>query len=1773
MSVLTETLTDQGYRVEGFTDGRKALEALKERDFDLILTDLMMPELDGMALLREAFSLAPYIVGIMMTGQGTIPTAVEAMKIGAFDYVLKPFTLANLLPVIDRAMAVHRLRMENVQLRETVAIYELSTTIAFSLDINTLLNKTVEAAHQQVNADEVSIMLPAPEGGSLYVAAVAGGKREKILGQRVRMNDGIAGWVANHREAVALQGKVNDPRFSSPLYPRNDLGSSISLPMLSGGELIGVLNVNLKSGRRPLTLGQAKALSILVSTASSALESAKLYTEVRNAEEKFRCLVEQSNEGIVLTDEQGLIIEWNNCEEQITGIPKIKALGMPLWDLMQLLISEPPDSARSSFLKLQWLEMLQSGQSPWLGRTMEFSLYRQDGTLRYVEMLAYAVRTNKGYAIGSSFRDITERKQAEKNIRDLARFPDENPDPVIRISTDGVILYANRASEPLLSFWQCRVGELMQPAYRQYIQGVIEVGENCEIEFSANERTYSCLLVPILEAGYVNGYISDITLRKQSEQALRESEEKYRTTLASIGDAVITTDALARVTYLNQVAEQLTGWTSQEAAGLPAENIFTIVNELTREPVENPIQKVLREGAVVGMANHTALIARDGRLAPIEDSGAPILDAAGQMVGVVLVFHNVAEKRKTESALRLSEAKFRSYIEHAPIAVFVADRRGNYVDANHAAEELLGYRNDLLLKLNLADVTSEVDLPIVLRDFSAIIKEGFVEGEYRLKRQNGSLIWVSLRAVPIGDDRVIAFCQDIHDRKLSEQALRDSETKYRTLVENIPQRIFAKDSHSVYLSCNASMARALGIQPDAIAGRTDYDFYPQEIADRYLADDRRIMETGKIEVIEEKYQKEGQQFWGRTFKTPIRENDGAISGILGIYQDITEEKKSEQALVQSEIRLKLALGAAQMGVWEWDIKTDAVYWSPECYEILALERKSETLGSFTKLVHPEDVEAVLLAANEGLAKKKFYTAEFRLIRPDGMVRWLSNSGQGTYDENGSPLTLIGTVQDISERKQSEQALRESEAKYRTLVDNIPEKIFTKDRNSVFLSCNKSMAEDFGISADEIRGRTDYDFSSMELADKYRSDDRRIMESGCTEIIEEKGVSHDLERWIQTIKTPIRDKEGTVTGILGIFHDITERMQDKLDLIQYRDHLEDLVKERTEKLSKSEAELKKYAEEISDLYNNAPCGYHSLDHNGVIVQINDTELEWLGYTRNELIGKKFLELIPPADQIIFQRQFPEFQKNGVLTNITGQLIRKDNSILPVMINSTVMFDEKGNFITSRDVVIDDTERLHAEKVMREAKETAESANRAKSIFLANMSHEIRTPMNAILGFSQLMLRDPSFSQSQRQHLESINRSGEHLLNLINDILEMSKIEAGRTTLNPTTFDLNGLIRDLDMMFRVRTIAKSLDFEVIVHDDLPRYIVADENKLHQIFINLLGNAVKFTDHGSITWRTWSENAGDGKLHLVSEVEDTGPGIAPEEIGKLFQTFQQTTIGERHGGGTGLGLAISAKFVQLMGGEIKVSSEVGKNCIFRFNLEIQEAKKEEIIYIEPPRRVIRVNSKELPYRILVVDDNLENRLLVVEQLHTVGFMTYEAANGKEAVQAFLTWEPHLILMDIYMPVMNGYVAIRQIRAMDKGRELPIIALTANAFKDDEIKAMDAGADGYLRKPFKDFELFAKIQGLLGLQFEYEGDSHPPQTGKKQKDLRISTKTFKELPEELIASLRQAILTANMTTLLGLIEQIRQQSPQVGNRLQQLAIDYQYDRLLAMLPKKKGR
>ena len=393
-------------------------------------------------------------------------------------------------------------------------------------------------------------------------------------------------------------------------------------------------------------------------------------------------------------------------------------------------------------------------------------------------------------------------------------------------------------------------------------------------------------------------------------------------------------------------------------------------------------------------------------------------------------------------------------------------------------------------------------------------------------------------------------------------------------------------------------------------------------------------------------------------------------------------------------------------------------------------------------------------------------------------------------------------------------------------------------------------------------------------------------------------------------------------------------------------------------------------------------------------------------------------------------------------------------------------------------------------LKKAKENADAANRAKSDFLAHMSHELRTPLNAILGFTQLMSRDALLKPEQQENLSIINRSGEHLLTLINDVLEMSKIEAGQTTLNENCFDLHGLLDSLQEMLEIQAAEKSLQLIFERSSDLPQYICTDESKLRQVLINLLGNAIKFTLQGVVSLRVSINNKeelteNNGQLILQVEVEDTGPGIAQEEINKLFEPFAQTETGRRSQEGTGLGLPISRKFVNLMGGNISVTSTVGVGTIFKFYIKIKIAAVSSIAPAKTEQRIIGLASGQPSYRILVVEDKWANRQLLVQLLLPLGFEVKEAANGQDAIALLETWTPDLIWMDMRMPIMDGYAATKEIRAKIWTKPPIIIALTANAFEEERMVALSIGCDDFVRKPFQEHTILEKIAEYLGVEY----------------------------------------------------------------------------------------
>ena len=465
-------------------------------------------------------------------------------------------------------------------------------------------------------------------------------------------------------------------------------------------------------------------------------------------------------------------------------------------------------------------------------------------------------------------------------------------------------------------------------------------------------------------------------------------------------------------------------------------------------------------------------------------------------------------------------------------------------------------------------------------------------------------------------------------------------------------------------------------------------------------------------------------------------------------------------------------------------------------------------------------------------------------------------------------------------------------------------------------------------------------------------------------------------------------------------------------------------------------------------------------------------------------------------------------------------------------------------------------------LREAKETAEVANQAKSTFLANMSHELRTPLNAILGFAQVMQGDRSATPSQIKHLTIINRSGEHLLALINEVLDLAKIEAGKTDLILDDFNLSNLLDTTQQMLKLKAEAKGLQLLFERHPDTPEYIRTDERKLRQILINLLSNAIKFTQQGSVTVRVQPDVNNIYRLHFA--IEDTGAGIAEDELDSLFEAFFQTETGRRSPEGTGLGLPISRKFVQLMKGDLRVHSKLGIGTAFEFDILVEPPDRE--VQNQQTTQIIGLASDLPNYRIAIVDDFEDNRQIVRQVLDPIGFEVREAANGEEAVAIWQDWQPHLIFMDIQMPVMNGYEAIEQIKLQSRSPNTIIIALTANTLENERATIFDC-CDDFIAKPFQVTDLLTKIEKHLKVRYLYQELEHSQLS---YNSLQIEPEAVQLTPEKLemmtsdwLNKIQQAAQTADYELLQQLIEEIEPEYEEIASGLNNWLQEFRIDKI----------
>ena len=706
-NILVEGLSAQGFEVIGCSSGQQALAELRHKEFDLLLTDLMMPEMDGIALLEAATKVDPHLIGIMMTGQGTIQSAVTAMKLGAFDYVLKPFRLQSVLPVLTRAINTRRLRMENLQLRETVAIYSLCQTIAFTLDEQTVLSRLAEAALQQSDADEVSILLPTTEGTELYVAAVRGNKRERLLGERIPLEESISSWVARERTPLILNGEVNDERFVA-LWPRSDIRSAISVPMQVANKLVGVINLNVTSHLRPFTLGQMKALTILASTAAAALESASLYTQVRATEEKYRLIFENATEGLFQSTSDGRLLTANPALARILGYDSPEEMIATITDLAHQLYVKPEDRAEAARLQDE-RDTLES---------YELEAYRKNGGKIWLSMNRRSILDHNGvllYFEGSA-EDITERKRVEEIQARRAAHALFRADvsaalaigraplrPTLESCVTAIVEHLgaafariwtlNREEEmlelqasagmythldgpharvPVGSFKIGKIAQERSPHITNEVQSDPRISDK---EWARREGMVAFAGYPLLVGSRMLGVmamfsqqeLAEDTLdalaavadlisqgieRKRAEEELRESEERYRLLFESNPQPMWVYD-LETLAFLavNESAVYHYGYSREEFLAMTIKDIRPVGD------IPALYDSVARSSRGVDEAGEWRHVKKDGAIIEVEIT-SHLLEFADRRAELILA-HDITERNRLKAALLASEEQLR----------------------------------------------------------------------------------------------------------------------------------------------------------------------------------------------------------------------------------------------------------------------------------------------------------------------------------------------------------------------------------------------------------------------------------------------------------------------------------------------------------------------------------------------------------------------------------------------------------------------------------------------------------------------------------------------------------------------------------------------------------------------------------------------------------------------------------------------------------------------------------------------------------------------------------------------------------------------------------------------------------------------------------------------------------------------------------------------------------------------------------------------------------
>jgi PAS domain S-box-containing protein len=955
-----------------------------------------------------------------------------------------------------------------------------------------------------------------------------------------------------------------------------------------------------------------------------------------------------------------------------------------------------------------------------------------------------------------------------------------------------------------------------------------------------------------------------------------------------------------------------------------------------------------------------------------------------------------------------------------------------------------------------------------------MVGEGSAVGPYDtlLKTKSGELVEVSNTVSPVrnSEGKVVAasaIVRDMRKRREAERRIRESEERFRSVFEHAPVGVILTSfTDGRILQANRAFCEMLGYTAEEMLETTWMNLtHPEDLEPSRFSVNNQLLVPENRPSVEKRYlHKNGTVVWTRVDLSPIRDAIGGLTQMIVHVEDITERKRAEEALRESEERFRIMADGCPSAIWVTDEKGAGQFVNRTYLERSGLTLDEAKNDGWQRLYHPEDAPNYVRAFQSAVAKRAVFRAEARFRSASGEWRWVAAHAEPRFSANGTYLGHVGISLDITDQKLTEKALRdareaaEAAARHhefqhsliRAIHEGSPDGILAVDHTGVIASHNSKFLAIWRIpplgnqNTGSVAGTVDEPILATVC-------ERVSDPAGFQKRVEELYAHPDIDdhceialrdgRTLERYSTSLRNELCEYQGRVWFFRDISERKRSEQALQSSEEQFRQLAENirevfwvmppsADEILYVSPAYESIWGRSCESLYRNLMSWAEAI-HPGDAARAHAT---FGRQVQGEAIDSEYRIQTPEGEKWIRDRAFPVRDGNGQLIRIVG------------------LADEI-------------TERKRYEQELIRAREAADAANVAKSRFLANMSHEIRTPMNGVIGMMQLLL-ETELTAAQRRYANVAQASGQTLLSLIDSILDLSKIEARKVTLEKCSFNLRQTLDSIVQMLAIQAKAKGLEINLRVSTEIPEFVRGDPHRLRQVLTNLATNAVKFTERGEVVLEAVLEKPIDSHVTIGFRITDTGIGLRPDEIAHLFQPFAQADASTtRKYGGTGLGLAISKQLVEMMGGAIGVQSIEGLGSTFWFTAVFETAEPEL-----PQPRVPRSNRGKRPgtgnMRILVVEDNPVNREVLLAQLSVLGYKASAAENGAEGVEAVARGGYDLVLMDCQMPVMDGFEATLHIRELHRS-DIPIVAVTADATPADRDRCLRAGMNDYLAKP----------------------------------------------------------------------------------------------------------